>query len=216
MQQMRNMETNEVSEEFDPSCFFTGRFAEQINALTPSMRLLTEKELFDEIRVTPILWEMRRKFWMLIEKAREAGQTHIPTAHLYTNLCNQAYFTNEIMPNLLKIAWIIMPIPKHSNLCEELMRYQLANMREFLMATKITEKNLGNMLKLLEYLTNRSIGPVAQNIQIQSKNLNIETTMRELPPTGDNLDIAAKLERAKTKLLEAPRDVSPSSDENKE
>lgn len=186
--------------------FAPGKFRTLAENLTDEVLLLTEEELREKARASVADQEMRRKFWKIVEECNRTGRQPV-YSEIYRDTVSPAYFWNKIAVNPYKVAWIIRPIVDYKDFCGAVFKFGLDNLRDFIVSTKVTEKNSGQYLKVLEFFANRSVGPVVQ--RIESKNLNVEVSAKHLPPTGDNLDIGAKLEEARSKLLEAPRDVSP-------
>lgn len=185
------------------------KLSQAIRDISEDIKFLTERELSEKIKITPKLWEIRRRFNEARIKAKQEGSKTITARTVYMGTYTETNFYTKVLPDPYKLAWMILPIVDHRDICDEIMRFQLEKMREFVRTTEISEKNIHQMLKILDYVTNHSVGQATQKIQIQSKNVNVEMNAKELPPTGDNLDISKRLEDAKARLMEAPRDVGP-------
>lgn len=190
--------------------------------LHPSLTGLSEEELTDKLNPTGCDWMLRRNFWKIVEREQDNPTITVTGKKtsfgnmddLYKGACSRQYFNKEVIPNPVRVAFIVRPIVDAGGYYEAINRVALRKTLEIVQNLPADSKHLTQLLKILDRTGDRAYGAVTQQIQMKTKNLNIEVQERQLPPGGDNMDIGAKLEAARSKLLEAPKDVVTSSDEN--
>jgi len=154
---------------------------------------------------------LRRNFGRLVSRTKESNDINSwgHMSEVYEGTCSRQYFHKYVIPDPIRVAFISRPIIDAGGYYEAINRVALTKILEIVRKMPANEKNLTMLLRTLEKTGERAYGAVVQQINMKTKNLNIEAKVeRELPPGGDNLDLANRLEAAKSKLLEAPRDVS--------
>lgn len=207
----RNAPSEFELDEIPVKDYFSGKLHDSIVALTPSMLLRSEQSLSEEIVPTPLDYDLRRTFWKVIEEAKALKKTHIPTARVYEDICAPSYFFNYFLVNPVRMAWMIRPIENHTAFYEAINRAALQKLLDFVRTEPVTSKNAALIAKIAEMSANRAYGAVAQKMQIQSKNLNVEVQANQSYDV-EEIDIRSQLDEAKKKLLVA-KDVTPNVDD---
>lgn len=191
--------------------FFQGRLGESIQALTPELRNLSEPDLMYKLNPTPVDYALRRKFWESVNQAKQLEKERIYVRLLYEGICTQKYYLENVITNPLRVAWITRPPVNHQDFYEAINRLALEKIIEYIKTNKISEKNFAQILKITEMSANRAYGAVAQKMQIQSKNLNVEVKSHggDLPPPPDQSQLSQQIESLQARLLASSKDVTP-------
>lgn len=191
--------------------YFIGKLKDSIESLTPSLRMKSEVDLIQELEPTPLDYALRRSFWKAVETAKALSKNRIAVARIYEGCCSRGYFEESFVVNPLKVAWMIRPIIAHEAYYEAINKVALDKILNYVKTNDVTEKTLALIVKVAEMSANRAYGAVAQKMQIQSKNLNVE--MRGNVPTvdsaPDHAQLAQKIEAMQQQLISAPKDVTP-------
>jgi hypothetical protein len=168
-----------VGEE-NPSRDVTGYLKENsleaIQTIPPEIKHLTEFELMRKLDPSPMDYALRRSFWNAIDQAEKLQRDSIFQTEVYRGICTQQTFNEGILPNPLRVAWITRPIVDHSHFYEAINKVALQKILDFVKDNPVDSKLLPAIVKIAEMSANRAYGAVAQKMQIQSKNLNIDVT----------------------------------------
>lgn len=196
----------------DVALFFAGRLRTAIENVPDELKQLTELQLDDRVRPSVVEWNLRKRVSEKVKEARVLKKDHIPTARIYEDLTARSWFEDHLITNPLKVAWIIRPMIHHTDMYEAINRVALAKIFQIVSTSEIDPKLLPQILRVAEQAGNRAYGAVAQKMQIQSRNLNVEVKQGSLPPSPGQEDIQKQIQALQSKLLEAPKDVTPPKD----
>lgn len=201
-------------EHIDPVTFFNGKLRDAIEGLTSSLKLCSEDELYNQVEPTANDWNLRRNFHAKVLEAQLAGDKVITTTSIYDGIVTRQFFFEKILASPLKIAWISRPLIEHNAYYLAIHNEGLRKILEFVRTATVTEKNATMISKLVEKAGDRVHGAVAQKMQIQSKNLNVDVTASQLPSPQGSVDIQNRITQLQDKLLDTGgiKDVTPSSD----
>jgi hypothetical protein len=196
----------------DVTDFIKGRLLQAIQNLPPEIKELTEFELMKKLDPTPIDYALRRSFWNAIDQAEKLGRDSIFQTEVYKGICTQQTFNESVLPNPLRVAWLSRPVVDHSHFYEAINKVALQQILDYVKDNKITDpKVLATVVKIAEMSANRAYGAVAQKMQIQSKNLNIDVTGKPEAniPSSDQGQLTQRVEELQAKLLDQAKDVTP-------
>ncbi len=196
----------------DPLSLISGKIKQSIECLPDNLKQLTEWDLEKLVNPTPVDWQLRLRFHQKLAEAKALKLDRVTTASIFEDICSRVYFFDNYLPNPVKVAWMSRPIIDHRDIYEAINREGLNKILEYVKTAKVTDKNLAVIAKVVETAGNRAYGAVAQNMQIHSKNLNVEVSgkMAELPPVPGVDDIQKQIQGLQQKLIEskAPKDVT--------
>lgn len=197
----------EALEAEDVVRFTHGRLREALDRLPAELRGVPEHELELLCKLNPTDWDIRHRFWDIINKAQDKKSLRISAYTLCDGFCSPGYFYQNWMANQVKLAWTLAPIESHKKMCEEGFHHAVLKLKRFIAETSLTNDNVHKFLKVAEFLANRGVGPVLQ--RVRNENLNVDMTVGEHDlPEANADDVIKKLDELRAKLLPA-KDVTP-------
>lgn len=199
--------------DFDALSLFTEKWRQSVSDIPEFYKSIGEMELQEELGPTPVEWALRRRYGDIIKLAESQGQESVDLKKLYEGICSRPHFYTKVMSVPLKVAWIIRPIVDHTSMYDAIHQESLRKIFDFVRMTPITEKNLPQFLKIADRSADRVHGAVAQKIQMNTKNLNVDVSASQLPqgPEGQ-IDLEGRVAELQRNLLNGPRDVTPEKD----
>lgn len=182
------------------SCFKEdSTLARAVEDIPQEMHLLSEAELADKFRVTPMDYALKKQLWNKFYETERSGDMRLKMVDIYGGVCSNQYFYNELTKNPARVAWLITPPIDTTAMIEEAFRYSFQKVRDGILNMPITEKSAPVILKAFQIFADRHLGPVIQ--RIESKNLNVEVDGNKPQEPIDPVEIDLKLRELKAKLL---------------
>lgn len=209
-------DTEESSEGlFDGVTLFAGKFREALEGLPPFLRHISEDDLYEEATPTPTDWKLRNRYADLIKHARLSDEKLIPTVKVFDEIMSRMYFYEKILANPKKLAFMIRPLVEHTDFYMAIQQEALKKIFYYVKTNEVDAKNLPQFLKIAEKAIDRTHGAVAQKMQIQSKNLNVDVTAQaQLQGSQGAEDVQNRITALQTKLLDSGvRDVADTSED---
>lgn len=157
-----------------------GKFKEAYDSIPVDIQALDEVELEKMINPTQIDWFLRHRLWELIEDAVASGESKVNSRDVYDGICTNGNFYNRIVTDHHKMAWMMKPIVNEKKIAKESFYILMKKTRDFIVKTNVYDKNLGEILKLLKFLSERAFGPVVH--RIETKNLHVSAKQKENEP----------------------------------
>lgn len=171
---MPTVSKDAVIENDDPTDLFSGNLSVAMKSCPKEFLTISESDFVEKHRPTSIDWLLRKRFWECVNRARAAGATEITQHSIYDGIISKQNFIGSVIPNPMRVAWMMRPLTDHLQVCGEIVDIGLQKIREFLQKTQVTEKNAGQMLRLVEFCMNRHYGPVIHKLAIHQKTENIQ------------------------------------------
>lgn len=168
---------------------------------------MDEISLEEKFNPSPSDYGMRKNLWQKVKAAELSGIKLIETQEIFSHYYTKSNFFANVTKNPYRVAWLFLPLDSFQEQFEEILYRAIKKLRNEVNNLNVTEKNMGHFVKILEFLTNRTLGPMTQ--KIESKNLNVELTASE---AQDPKALELKLYELKEKML-APRNVTPQEPE---
>ena len=173
-------------------------------------QLLDETRILRECEPTPMWHRLRIAFWDEYHHAVDRGLRMSPQNILRGN-CTAIYWHEIILTDEKAVAFITHPVPEYKLENMEMLMLSMRKMREILDVPLITPEGRVNapilraVMKMYECFDRRVHGMPTHKIQIDQRNLNVNTTMAQAPMTMEQLDSEVKrLEMENKKLANGP------------
>lgn len=182
--------------------YFNGSFAAAILAVPDHMLQMSEVELHNAARPTPADYRLRQNITDRIREAKALGKEQITQTSIYEGVVSRSAFQQYLLPNPIKVAWMIRPVVNHDAYYEAIMREGLKKLFDIMQSTDADPKYLPQILKLTEKAADRVLGPVVQRIQMHQKQEvthSAKITSREVDPE-DPIALQAKVDEIQAKL----------------
>lgn len=182
---------------------FDGRLRERMEAMAPELTEASQAEIEKMRKPNEIDYKLREKLWFLIENAQKTRIPHIPTVRVFEGILTEQGFQLAI-ENPLRLAWMMLRPTEDRSKMRTVLTQLIQKIETEVLPRAITDDNMGNFLKLLEFLTNRVHGPVIQKIEAKHAHVNLNKQLASAAPD----DQQRRLGALKEKLLQA-KDVTP-------
>lgn len=189
----------DISTEINPLNFLQGKLLDVASSLPEDVKAMTEVELWKSGKITKNDYFLRRNLWKSIEIAQKTGQNAITQESIYHDVVSAQNFNSRVMTSPHRIAYLLMKPTLAREQMEEALHHGMMRLRNELLTMPIDEKTAPVFLKALEFLANRTWGPVIQKIQAQHAHLNMNKPIA--------IPAVEQLKELQAKALES-RDVS--------
>jgi hypothetical protein len=157
-------------------------FAERLKAMEMHKYAdLDERILKNKIKPTPLVNQLRMRFWLAYDRAQAHGRK-MQIVDIYAGLCTPTDFFRMFFQNKFMTAYILKPPINYTTALEEALLAGIGRIRELLdlplvdPATGKINTSLGNLiLKSTIYLDMRLRGAFTQKIEhkVESRSLNM-------------------------------------------
>lgn len=182
---------------------FGGNFGEAIRSLPPEIADLSQSEIEKLRKPSETDQKLRENLWILVENAQKAMISEIPMLRIYESVMTPQGW-DAVMKIPLRIAWITTRPVEDKRKMETLLTKLLQKIENEVLPEKITDDNIGAVIKLIEFLTNRVHGSVIQ--KVDNRHLHAKVSV---PPAAIPQEHKKELGELKEKLIKT-RDVTPS------
>jgi hypothetical protein len=195
----------------DGTAYIRGKLLEAVQNLPLEIKQMSEFEMIRQLDPGPTDYALRRSFWKAIETAEALGKDSIFQKEVYSGVVSQQTFNDLVLTNPMRVAWFTRPIVDHAHYYEALNKLAVQKILDYVKDNPVNEKLLPSIIKIAEMSANRAYGAVAQKMQIQSKNLNIDVTGKPEAniPSSDQGQLTQRVEELQAKLLDQAKDVTP-------
>ena len=183
--------------------YFSGEFRKALEAVPPELLLMTAEEIEAQRDPSSVDYFLRRNLWETVEKAKKAGISEITAASIYGGVCAASTFTQSVITNPLRLAWLLVNPLSELDRTEEALAFGLMRIRNDILTMPMNEKTAPTILKAVELLWNRVRGPVVQRIEAKHAHINMNKPIAQSPN-----NITEKIDDLKDKLLTL-KDVTP-------
>lgn len=202
---------SEENSQRDVTAFIKGKLLEAYQNIPIEMKQLNEFDLIKQLDPGPMDYALRRSFWTAIDQAEKLQRDSIFQTEVYKGVCSQQTFNDLILTNPLRVAWFTRPIVDHAHYYEALNKLAVQKILDYVKNNPIDAKLLPAIIKIAEMSANRAYGAVAQKMQIQSKNLNIDVSGKPEAniPSSDQGQLSQRVADLQAKLLDQAKDVTP-------
>lgn len=176
---------------------------------------MSEFELCNEVDANPSEYKMRQNFADAVKVARDTGKK-IRVSSIYEDVIGRQNFFNYVVPNPIKMAFIMRPVVTHMQYYDAIHKEGLRKIWYYIKNYDLDPKTMATFAKIIEKAGDRTVGPVAQRIQMHQKQEVTHTAVtpgRDVSP-DDPVALQAKVDEMQAKLremhakkLEAPKDI---------
>lgn len=195
---------------------FTGTLRDALENIPEDIMCLAEPELEKHFRMSEKYYFMRRNLWKKVDECRRLGTASVEHKDIYDGVSAYQNFYQQVMPNPYKLAWLFTPLASFQDNFEEILFIAIRKLRNEVINWQMTEKNASAFIRMVEFLSNRALGPVIQ--KIEQKNLNANFDMGNALPSNPE-DIEKQLAEIKSRLHSGKMpalDVGSSEDNDEE
>lgn len=192
--------------------------------------LMEEARIIREFQPSSMWHRLRIAFWDEYHRARDRGVRMLPQNIIRGN-CTHDYWKEYILPNEKAVAFITHPIPEYALQNTEMLMLSMKRMREILEAPLFAKNGQVNrdilkaIMKMYEVLDRRVHGMPTHKIQIDQRNLNVNTTLNQSHGHQSLEELEAEVKRLEEEnkkivngrnLLDAPREILVFSEGDKD
>jgi hypothetical protein len=164
------------------------------------LRKMSEIDLFKTGNIGEKDYFLRKNLWKSVENAQKRGVFSITEASIYSDVMSAQGYYNRFLANPHRVCWMMTPPIDAKEIMEEALFFGLSRLRNELLTMPINERTAPSMLKAIEFLANRTWGPVIQKIEAKHAHLNMNKPMA----VHDARDVNKRLDELKAKLIEVP------------
>lgn len=131
---------------------------------------MTEFELETQFRRTMVDFMLRQRLWELVPHANATGHK-ITVDEWCRGICEPPNVHQKIMANPYRLSWLFTPLQAGYDRYSEMFDILVTKMRQKVLDMSITDENIGDAIRLLENITNRTMGPVPKNINLRAQQI---------------------------------------------
>lgn len=168
-----------VSKRAEVVSMFPANLQRFVSEIPEEILQLDEQSLEASFSSTTVDYMLRKRLWEIFERNKNLGVSQIAASEIYDGICARQNFFQIVLPNHKKLAWLLIRPVEYEAIIEESFMFALKRLRNEVLTMKVTEKTAPVLLKSLEFLANRAIGPLVQKIESKSLNMNVGGTAVE-------------------------------------
>jgi hypothetical protein len=171
-------------------------------------RNLSEAELRKMIRPTPADNQLRISFWLEYDRVQSRMLPQMETTNIIRGIITEDYFYKRYMKDLKRVAWMLIPPTSYTVKLTEMLEVGLGRMRGVLDLDpvgpdgKVNTKLLELQLKITAMMDMRLNGAIAQKVQIEQKNMNMNLHLTRTSGEISGLLESGNMEELDKKLAE--------------
>lgn len=182
--------------------FFEGALADAIRNIKPETWLMTEPELQEKFVQKDIDFLLRKRFTDLLDEVHK-NPRKIQHVEIYRGICTLQNFYATTIKNEYRLVWLLRPL-----IAEEKIKagfYAAIEKAMEILRLPVDSKSAPSIVKVLEYFSNRHLGPVIQRIEQKSMNLNLSSpSQRDVSNSDFDPELMLqKYAEAKSKIAHA-------------
>lgn len=176
------------------------KIQEVFNALPEDLKAMDELSLLEKFDPMPSDYWVRKQLWELVDLGLP-----IDTSLIHGNKITRQAFHSRVLTNQYRVAWMMTPMKTHQEDFEEMFKILHYKLLKYIAETPITSKNATSMMIMFEKLTDRTIGPVARNLNVRAHIHNtgasqndtktpeqLESELKQLKGAAPIIDVDAK------------------------
>lgn len=163
---------------------------------------MDEYELEDKFTRKKEHFYLRKKFHKMLDELRGTDDL-LSVSELVRDTTSKAWFYNVLLPNPYALAWLIIPVSEPDRFLEEAYTFAIQRLRKDILTLPANEKTAPIIMKALEFLAIRHLGPVVQKIEQKSLNMNFNKDVTQSASGAvDPEELMRRLTEVKSKLVE--------------
>lgn len=172
------------------------------------VRYLDEPQLRKQIRPTATDNQLRISFWLEYDRCQREMDKQMQMTAIIRGIISEDYFYNVYIKNLTRLAWILIPPKSYTVKLSEMLELGLDQLRETLELPhiesngKVNTKLLELKLKITAMMDMRMNGAIAQKVQIEQKNMNMNLHLRNSADEISGLIESKNMEELDRKLAD--------------
>lgn len=184
------------------------KFKGIFDALPPELLEMTEVELEAQFNRTSVDFQLRQRLWELVAQS-EIESRKLTVDEWARGICDPAYIHQKILHSHFRLVWLFTPLLTGFDRYSEFFDIIMTKLRKDILDMKINDENRPAVIKLLENITNRTMGPVPKHISLKT-----QTIPAPPAPPVEAKDVDARIqELEQQKLILEARPVGPESPE---
>lgn len=179
---------------------WSAKLGETLNNVSEEILVMTERELEQNFTPTTKDYFLRKQFWKKTRELQAQDGMIASVSEIYKNICTMQHFYNRVLKNPYRLVWILTPMKSADDMVEEAFHYAFNKVRDEVLNMEVNEKTAPIILKALDLLMQRHLGPMVQRIEAKSMNVNMTADeMREISDVADRFKQIQQ--KAGTKLI---------------
>ena len=195
-------------------CLFEKRIADAIAAIPDGLAVLSESQLRKRYRLKlqPMDWMLRERLWDLVSRCRDARKQNsrwsdlvIIGKDIWHDICPQAHFYAEILPDKCRMAWLIQPYWGYEQQVKAQLQVVAAKNWDMLKRIKVFDAD-GNfdaeaaklLVRITKELSERIYGTAVQRVNTKAVNMNVTgraSEIKDLFPGVEGESVDEKIAR---------------------
>lgn len=178
-------------------------FVEALAKIPEELLDKNELELEEHFNRTPNDYALRKRLWELVD----TGKKDITFEDWSRGVCRSSYLRDKVVFQPHRLAWLFTPLQTHQEMFDEAFHLSFAKIRKYLQETQLNTENFGQYLAAFKELANRSVGPVARNINLRG--MHVHKNVSAAPPPKDRESLEARIEELEQSKVVSLIDLEP-------
>lgn len=171
------------------------------------LRFVDEPALRKRIKPTPTDNQLRISFWLEYDRVQREMAKQMEMTSIIRGIISEDYFYNVYVKNPERLAWMLIPPKSYTVKLTDMLEVGLDQLRETLELPhieggKVNTKLLELKLKITAMMDLRLNGAIAQKVQIEQKNMNMNLHLRNTSEELMALGESKNMEELDRKLME--------------
>lgn len=183
--------------------YLSPKMREVYEAVPESLRTLSEFELCGEVNAGPTEYKLRQNFHEELALARKTGKI-VRMSAIFEDVITKQVFYGFYLKDSKSVAFITRPVVPHHQYFDAIFKEGLRKMFLYVKNHDLDPKTMATFAKIIDKAADRAIGPVAQRIQMHSKQEvthSGQVTGREVDE-NDPKQLEAKIREMQAKLAQ--------------
>ena len=203
-------QNNSLEVTINPLAFLNGSKTRAAYENAPEeLRKMSEIDLFRTGKIGEKDYFLRKNLWKSVEIAQKNDVFSITEASIYGDVMSAQNYYTSFLTNPHRVCWIMTPPTDAREIMEEALFFGISRLRNELLTLPMNDKTAATILKTIEFLANRTWGPVVQKIEAKHAHLN----MNKPVAVHDARDVTKRLDELKAKLVDEPKLLDESINE---
>lgn len=186
---------------------------EAIENVNPEYYRWTEKVLEKHANLDVRDYRVRLSFWNEYYETQDKFKKSMSISKMLMGVCSNEYFYKEILPNPLKLAWVLYPPANYAKAMEEILDVSMRQMRN-IMSLNHNKKSgydiplIKEKIKIFALIDNRVRGSVLQRVKVDKQA--VHAHMHQTSGVHTNSQNAPKsIEELNSEILKLESNATP-------
>jgi len=174
---------------------------EAIENVNPEYYKWSEKALEKHAQLDVRDYRLRLAFWNEYYETQDKHKKGMAMGRMIMGVCTNAYWYEEILPNPLKLAWILYPPANYAKAMEEILDLSMRQMRNIMTLNHNRKSGfdiplIKEKIKIFALIDNRVRGSVLQRVRVDQQAVHahmhqtsgVQTRSQEAPKSIEELN----------------------------